>query len=226
MRAAGYDSVSELSNLTNEFLTKQLRAHEKLGDNVEVTSFEAKPFGGGALGVTCRIELTYSGETSAPKTVVWKSANQTTSKELKSYSFAPVLDRETAVYRSLNEVLMGVMPEMYYAYSNGALAESVLILEDLQGCRGGKFNPNCPVADAKMVMQAAGKFQRESWDYEWSAAEKEYFKCPLAAIYLHQDHWKAVSEKKVLLSQICVCFFLLMDIFIRPNGPKTMLLCL
>lgn len=191
---AYWGGVTSLDSVTPSFLSNVL------GRPVE--SFTSQPFGGGAMGVMARLTITYSavGDAAddAPKTLIWKSTDTRTTKDLMSYAFSPVLEREAAVYGKCGEALGKILPRCYYSYAAGRLATAAFLLEDLScaGYTGGKFKADATVRDIERVMRASAVLYRESMRIEWPPEQAALFTGPMAAIYLHADHWKALQDGK------------------------------
>lgn len=192
------EHITQPGQLTAAFLTDCLRTHGALSPEQAVESFEVETFGGGAVGLTCRLRLKYRNDdgADAPATLVWKSADTTTMADLKSMAFAPVLAREAAVYTHLQDKLPGTLPRCYYAYANQGWAEAGFLLEDLAQYSGGKYNLDASKSQVEAMFRASARLYRVSSLQEWSEEEAAHLKGPMEAIYLYPDHWKAMLDGK------------------------------
>ena len=153
-----------LEAITAEWLTAALREGGCIQASV-VRSLNKKRFGqdeaftGGSL---IHITIDYDRpEAGAPHSLVAKLAP--TDPELLAL-MKPNNLREVQFYGEFSKQKRMAVPRCYYADSESVSGKTILLLEDLSGCRSVDYVNGCEAADVELVIQAFAEIHGRWWD--------------------------------------------------------------
>ena len=131
------------AELTPEWLTSALRFRKLLADDVSVTAVTHQPIGDGVMGDISAVTLTYSGETSAPPTLVAKFS-PAGKAPLPGILINAVFTAETHFYNDFTVASGGLLrPECYLALHDakhsgifkllmGGMPRFLMLLQDMR----------------------------------------------------------------------------------------------
>lgn len=123
------DVVKKTSDITAQWITAALRENRVIQS--EVSEVKIAPIGAGIglMSELCRLSLAYTGDESAPGTMIAKCAVQN-----ENINVARILDfynREANFYNNIGDVCPLNVPISYFAAVNQDTYDCVILLEDL-----------------------------------------------------------------------------------------------
>ncbi len=150
--------------ITPDWLTATLRQSQTI-TTARVTAAdlsrigEDEGFTGGSLYL---IKLHYDRpNTAAPTTLIAKLSP--TDPEMRAIMGA-ANQREAVFYQTLATPQNLPVPHCYHADFDPQTGASILLLQDLSGCRSVSFTKGCGLADARHVIEALAKIHAQWWN--------------------------------------------------------------
>ena len=159
------------AEVTAEWLTENLRRAGVLDDGVAVAEARPDPLaaGVGFMGEVGAIDLTYDGDTDAPRRVIVKIP---TRDEMVRGLLAParVFEREARFYEDVAPRLGSLVPRSYFVGCDVDADDYILLLEDLGANRCGDQAAGCSIPDARAAVEAIARFHARFWENDDLAA--------------------------------------------------------
>ncbi len=157
---------ANISSLDARWLTDALRSSGVLSPDSYVATVDANPLGAGAglIGMLGRVQLHYGGApTQAPVRLIVKFPSNVPANRAVADAF-DMYGREVRFYQSLAATTSLGHPRCYYAASDTATSDFILLLEDLGDRRIGDQVLGSDLADAEVVVDAMATFHAENWN--------------------------------------------------------------
>jgi hypothetical protein len=153
--------VADPELVTPDWLTDVLRHGGAVGDDTQVSGFEAVSIGSGQVGANIRYTLVYDGE-PGPASIVCKFSSrdpQSASTGVQTLTY----ETEVAFYRDLAHTVDISRPHCYFAALEHGTANVVLVMEDLAPAEQGDQIAGCTVEQAATAVDEAAKLHGPRW---------------------------------------------------------------
>jgi len=157
--------------ITAEWLTERLRAAGHA--DVTVRDFATERIGTGQIGKCVRYTLDLDGAgTNTPRSLVAKFPSDDPTSRATGVALNSYL-KEVSFYQKLQQRVLIMTPDCYYAAIEGQGPESLLLLEDLAPARQGDQLEGCSARIADRAVQELVGLHAPSWcepelcDFDW-----------------------------------------------------------
>lgn len=152
-------------DFTPDWLTAALHSNRRLPMMTIVKSLTPERIGQGRgfAGSIRRLNVSYSGDSEMPHTIVAKSP----SADLKIRDYAirdGMYQRETMFYRELATESGIPVPDCYFADLDPDFGDFVLLLEDLIALEEGDEIAGCSLAQAALVVRSLARLHARWWN--------------------------------------------------------------
>jgi len=152
-------------DFTPDWLTAALHANSRLPMRTIVQSLTLERIGQGRgfAGSIRRLNVSYSGDSEMPLTIVAKSPS--TDLTIRDYAIRDgMYQRETMFYRELATEAGIPVPGCYFADLDPDSGDFVLLLEDLTALEEGDEITGCSLAQAALVVRSLARLHARWWN--------------------------------------------------------------
>lgn len=189
-----------LNEISPRWLTGALRAGGRLrSGEVESLGVEHIGEGRGFAGAIARLNVSYTGHSDGPSTLVVKLPSVDPS--IRQYAIDDgMYRRETMFYRELAVESAIPVPDCYLAHLEPESGDFVLLLEDLAGLREGDEIAGCSVDEAALVVQNLARLHAAWWNdervsgLEWLVGDGDSSANHAGIQDLYLDAWSRATD--------------------------------
>jgi aminoglycoside/choline kinase family phosphotransferase len=168
--------IPSRDELDPAMLTSLLRSSGHLDDSVAVRSATFSPLGGaaGMMSEVMRCTLAYDGATSAPTSVIMKTATSDAHRRFVATA-GKLYQREIAFYTHIAQAAPVRVPHCIYAAIDNETNDFLLILEDVGRQRSIDQVAGADVADAFAAIRLMAKWHAKWWGQDLSELSQHFF---------------------------------------------------
>ena len=166
---------------------------------VKSLTLECIGHGRGFAGSIRRLNVSYSGDSEAPPTIVAKSPSA--DLEIRDYAIRNgMYQRETMFYRELATESGIPVPDCYFADLDPDFGDFVLLLEDLTALEEGDEIAGCSLEQAALVMRSLAQLHARWWndgrvaELDWLVDDADTSTGTNTLQTLYQDAWSRATE--------------------------------
>jgi len=155
--------------------------------------------GRGFAGSIRRLNVSYSGDSEAPPTIVAKSPSA--DPEIRDYAIRDgMYQRETMFYRELATESGIPVPDCYFADLDPDYGDFVLLLEDLTALEEGDEIAGCSLEQAALVVRSLARLHARWWNdgrvagLDWLGDDADTSTGTNTLQTLYQDAWSRATD--------------------------------
>jgi hypothetical protein len=192
-------TIPTIDMLDAHWFTSTLRATGDLADDCAVTSKTSTRIGeAGVMSFLWRVDLTYDGPTTAPKSLIVKSPTDDPHRLFFAQA-AKFYAREVRFYRELAPDAPVRTPRCFHAEIDPETSQFLLVLEDVGHLRSVDQLVGCTFDDAAGALRTIAKFQAHWWGTDLTDlattfvmmdGELNQFAVPM----MHEGNWAAAKQ--------------------------------
>lgn len=145
------------SDLTSEWIARQLRGSGYLPDGASVETIDVRRIGTGQVADSYQVELLPHGGTIVAK--LSSDAEQSRAAGRSELNYL----REVRFYQEVAHQLDARVPQCHHAEIDSNNTEFALLLEDLSPARAGNQLEGCTVAETRLALHQAAGFHAPFW---------------------------------------------------------------
>jgi hypothetical protein len=163
--SSGLGLLRSQNDISNEWVQGVLRASGDLDANTSVTGLNVERIGEGVgiLSELYRISPTYSGATSAPKSVVVKFPTQDPGQRFTADALVLYI-RELVFYRDIAPGAPFATPRCFAQAIAGDNTDFTIVMEDISGLRVLNQLEGVSLEDAGVILDKLADFHAQWWE--------------------------------------------------------------